>query len=155
MLLDQHLDEAFHGEIRTQRKLEGLASTHGAVIPLLVLEGVRVDAVGADQHEVVVQVRCRARSDLERLVAACRCTERVSIRFCRLSKVLDIPEMMALVDAMAGMMFFTTPCVSDHVTPSMLNSFARAAAMLYSHPMCSGSSVSIFLSKFRINIRVS
>src|SRR5260221_289918 len=34
--------------------------------------------------------------------------------------------MIAFVDAMAGMMFFTTPCVDDHVTPSILNSFARA-----------------------------
>ena len=54
--------------------------------------------------------------------------------------------MMAFVDAIAGMMFFTTPCVRDHVTPSILNSAARAAAILYSHPICSGSSVSNFLS---------
>ena len=54
--------------------------------------------------------------------------------------------MIAFVDAMAGMMFFTTPCVSDQVTPSILNSFARAAATEYSQPMCSGSSVSSFLS---------
>lgn len=57
-----------------------------------------------------------------------------------------IPAMIALVDAMAGMMFFTTPCVRDHVTPSILNSFALAAAALYSQEICSGSSVSIFLS---------
>ena len=55
--------------------------------------------------------------------------------------------MIAFVDAMAGMMFLTTPCVRDHVTPSILNSFARADAVLYSHPMCSGSSVSSFLSR--------
>ena len=38
------------------------------------------------------------------------------------------PAMIAFVDAMAGMIFFTTPCVDDHVTPSILNSFARAEA---------------------------
>src|SRR6266540_1227030 len=54
--------------------------------------------------------------------------------------------MTAFVDAIAGIMFFTTPCVNDHVTPSILNSAARAAATLYSHPMCSGSSVSSFFS---------
>lgn len=54
--------------------------------------------------------------------------------------------MMAFVDAMAGMMFLTTPCVRDHVTPSILNSFARFDAMLYNQPMCSGSSVSSFFS---------
>ena len=59
---------------------------------------------------------------------------------------LNEPAMIAFVDAMAGMMFFTTPCVSDQVTPSILNSFARAAATEYSQPMCSGSSVSSFLS---------
>jgi hypothetical protein len=36
--------------------------------------------------------------------------------------------MMAFVDAMAGIMFFTTPCVRDQVTPSILNSFARFEA---------------------------
>lgn len=33
-----------------------------------MLEGERVYAVCADQHEVVVQVRCRTRGDLERFV---------------------------------------------------------------------------------------
>lgn len=56
------------------------------------------------------------------------------------------PAMIAFVDAIAGMMFLTTPWVSDHVTPSILNSFARFKAWLYSQPMCSGSSVSSFLS---------
>ena len=53
---------------------------------------------------------------------------------------------IALVDAIAGIMFFTTPWVRDHVTPSILNSFARAEATPKSQPMCSGSSVSSFLS---------
>lgn len=57
-----------------------------------------------------------------------------------------VPAIMALVDAMAGMMFLTTPWVSDQLTPSILNSLARAAATVYSQLMCSGSSVSIFLS---------
>ena len=59
---------------------------------------------------------------------------------------MGIPAMIALVDAIAGIMFLTTPCVRDHVTPSILNSLARAEATLNSHPMCSGSSVSSFLS---------
>lgn len=36
--------------------------------------------------------------------------------------------MIAFVLAIAGMMFFTTPCVSAQVTPSILNSFARVDA---------------------------
>jgi len=40
------------------------------------------------------------------------------------------PAIMALVDAMAGMIFLTTPWVSDQVTPSILNSAALAAAIL-------------------------
>ena len=57
-----------------------------------------------------------------------------------------VPAMMALVEAIAGMMFLTTPCVSDQVTPSILNSWARRDALLNNQSMCSGSSVSIFLS---------
>lgn len=33
-----------------------------------------------------------------------------------------VPAMIAFVEAMAGMIFLTTPCVSDQVTPSILNS---------------------------------
>ena len=54
--------------------------------------------------------------------------------------------MIALVLAIAGMMFLTTPCVNAQVTPSILNSEARAEAFWYSHSMWSGSSVSSFLS---------
>jgi len=53
---------------------------------------------------------------------------------------------MALVLAMAGMMRLTTPCVRLHVTPAILCSSARARATSYSHWMCSGSSLSSFLS---------
>ena len=49
---------------------------------------------------------------------------------------------MALVDGMAGMMFFTTPCVWLSVTPVMPNCVARAAATSSTHFMCSGSSAS-------------
>jgi len=44
-----------------------------------------------------------------------------------------VPAMMALVEAIAGIMFFTTPWVNDHVTPSILNSLALDKATLYSH----------------------
>jgi hypothetical protein len=37
-------------------------------------------------------------------------------------KSVLVPAMMAFVEAMAGMIFLTTPCVSDQVTPSILNS---------------------------------
>jgi hypothetical protein len=55
--------------------------------------------------------------------------------------------MMALVDAMAGMMRLTTPWVSCHVTPAMLYFSARWRAVSNSHWMCSGSSLSSFLSE--------
>jgi hypothetical protein len=41
--------------------------------------------------------------------------------------------MIAFVEAMAGMMCFTTPWVKLHVTPSILNSAARAEALSKSH----------------------
>ncbi len=72
------------------------------------------------------------------------------ILFDTMRKKTGRPEMIAFVDAIAGMMFFTTPCVNDHVTPSILNSAARAAATLYSHPICSGSSVSSFFSEIHL-----
>ncbi len=49
---------------------------------------------------------------------------------------------MALVEGMAGMMFFTTPCVWLNVTPPMPNCCARTSATSYTHFMCSGSSAS-------------
>lgn len=58
--------------------------------------------------------------------------------------------MMAFVDAMAGMIFFTTPCVKDQFTPSMLNCFARSRAAVYNQLICSGSSVSSFLSAMKL-----
>ena len=61
--------------------------------------------------------------------------------------------MMAFVEAIAGIMFLTTPWVSDHVTPSILNSAARFEATWKSHPMCSGSSVSSFLSGTALSAR--
>ena len=62
-----------------------------------------------------------------------------------------VPAMMALVEAMAGMIFLTTPWVNDQVTPSILNSRARLDALLNNQSICSGSSVSIFLSKEKRN----
>ena len=41
--------------------------------------------------------------------------------------------MMALVEAIAGMMFLTTPCVREYVTPIILNSFARLDAVSNNH----------------------
>jgi hypothetical protein len=63
----------------------------------------------------------------------------------------QLPAIIAFVEAMAGMIFFTTPWVSDHDTPSILNSLARVDATLYNQVMCSGSSVSIFLSSEEIS----
>ena len=44
-----------------------------------------------------------------------------------------MPAMIAFVEAIAGMMFLTTPCVNEYVTPSILNSFARVSAVWYNH----------------------
>merc|ERR1739848_764823 len=52
-------------------------------------------------------------------------------------------ETMALVLAIAGMMFFTTCIVSLYVTPLMPYSSARFKACLYNHDMCSTLSVSM------------
>ena len=49
---------------------------------------------------------------------------------------------MAFVDGIAGMMFFTTPCVWLSVTPTMPNCSARNSAVSYTHFMCSGLSAS-------------
>mmetsp|Transcript_14221 Transcript_14221/g.59902 ORF Transcript_14221/g.59902 Transcript_14221/m.59902 type:complete len:213 (+) Transcript_14221:420-1058(+) len=49
---------------------------------------------------------------------------------------------MALVLGMAGMMFFTTPCVNDRVTPGMPNAFARSRAFSKTQRTWSGSSPS-------------
>ena len=49
---------------------------------------------------------------------------------------------IALVDAIAGMIFLITPCVCIKVTPGMLNCFARANAWVYTQPWYSGSSLS-------------
>lgn len=48
----------------------------------------------------------------------------------------------AFVDAMAGMMFLTTPSVSACVTPSMPYARARSLARSYTHCMSSGESAS-------------
>ena len=58
----------------------------------------------------------------------------------------SLPAIMALVDAIAGITFLTTPWVNCQVTPSILNSAARFEAMVYNHSIWSGSSVSSFLS---------
>lgn len=42
------------------------------------------------------------------------------------------PAMMAFVEAIAGMMRFTTPCVNCHVTPEILKLSARVRAVSYS-----------------------
>ena len=62
--------------------------------------------------------------------------------------------MIAFVEAMAGITFLTTPWVSDQVTPSILNSLARADATVYNQLICSGSSVSSFFSDTMSNYRV-
>lgn len=49
---------------------------------------------------------------------------------------------MALVDAIAGIIFLTTPWVSEYVTPGILNSSARFFAVWKSQVICSGSSPS-------------
>lgn len=40
----------------------------------------------------------------------------------------QLAAMIAFVEAIAGMMFFTTPCVMEYVTPGILYSSARLSA---------------------------
>jgi hypothetical protein len=53
--------------------------------------------------------------------------------FGKSSNKLSLPEMIALVEAMAGMILLTTPCVKLQVTPSMLYCSARVLAVSKSH----------------------
>lgn len=68
--LYKYLNETLYGPVLAQRDVERLATTNGAVITLLVLEGIRIDTIRANQHEVVVQIRRRAGRDLEGFIAA-------------------------------------------------------------------------------------
>ena len=55
---------------------------------------------------------------------------------------------MALVEAMAGMMFFTTPCVSESVNPWIPNSPARRVACSKHHVKCALLSTSNSIAGF-------
>jgi hypothetical protein len=100
---------------------------------------------GGNVH-VVVEVGIRRGSNLERLVAACRCPQTVSVRDQSHRGGRDSPETIAFVLAIAGMILLTTPCVKLQVTPSILYCSARVRAVSKSHWICSGSSLSTFLS---------
>lgn len=72
LFFGKHFDEVLHSKIATDGHLDGRAAAHRTLGALLVHEGVRIYAISADEHEVVVQVGSGARRDLECLVAA-RC----------------------------------------------------------------------------------
>ena len=92
----------------------GQVAAHRAVVFLQMLKGIRVYAFVSTVHHVVVgswhSERC------------------VDIRGNFNASLQQDAAMIALVDAIAGIMFFTTPCVIEYVTPGMLNSCARLAA---------------------------
>ena len=69
LLLNQHLDEPFHRPLLADADVERLAAAYGTICSPLVLEGVRIYTVRADQHEIVVEVSRRTGRNLERLVA--------------------------------------------------------------------------------------
>lgn len=78
---------------------------------------------------VVLKVWICASCDLEGFVAAGSCgrtttrSNRMSVELDRssdYSSSVNSPEMMAFVEAIAGIIRLTTPCVRLHVTPSIL-----------------------------------
>jgi hypothetical protein len=107
-----------------------------------VFESVQIYALRTDEHEIVVQICCRARRDLECFVTT-RCYLAVSpwIRGDGGGHTYD--DGVGRDDR--GNDIYTTPCVNGQVTPSILNSLALARTTLYKHCMCSEFSVSSFV----------
>ena len=81
-------------------------------------------------HHVIIQIWICSCSDFECFVATSGChnSQKRNQNGGR-----NRPAMMALVEAIAGMMFLTTPCVREYVTPIILNSFARLDAVSNNH----------------------
>ena len=50
----QDVDKAFDGCVRFERQIYCFSSTDGAISSLLVLEGVGIDTISSDEHEVIV-----------------------------------------------------------------------------------------------------
>jgi U3 small nucleolar RNA-associated protein 14 len=70
--LGEQLEDVRQRRAARKRHVARIAAAHGTVGPPLVLERVRVDAVAARVHHVVVQRRRARRGQLERLLRACR-----------------------------------------------------------------------------------
>jgi hypothetical protein len=81
-------------------------------------------------HHVIVQDWICSSSDFEGFVATSSCHKSQKRNQ---NGGGNRPAMMALVEAIAGMMFLTTPCVREYVTPVILNSFARLDAVSNNH----------------------
>ena len=65
MSLDEHLNKPVDCPFLADCDVEGFAAADRTIISLLVLEGVRIYAVRADQHEIVVEICRRTCRDLE------------------------------------------------------------------------------------------
>jgi len=81
-----------------------------------MLESVGIHAFIASVHHVIIKIRSGRCSNLERFIATGGCAkkkfnENVNIWNTRVEKqwAICIPAMIAFVDAIAGIMFFTTP----------------------------------------------
>lgn len=153
-----------HAPSQTEGHARAADGAHGVA---LVLDGVRVHPVVARVHHVVVHTRAAKHEVLDPIA---HFQQKVHLSSPRAPTPLSRPKgptlarlnmvaalrtsrahwaaMMAFVDAMAGMMFFTTPCVSCRVTPEMPKSSARDRAFSYTHIMCSGLSESKSPSAF-------
>ena len=73
--LDKHFNQALHSPFLVNGHVQRLASTDGTFLPSLVLEGIRINAVCANEHEVIVQVRCGASGNFESFIATGRCDD--------------------------------------------------------------------------------
>ena len=58
LLFDQHVDEALDCPALRDGDFEGLSSAYRAICAFLVFEGVGIYGICANEHEIIVKVRC-------------------------------------------------------------------------------------------------
>lgn len=73
--LNEHLNQPFDCPVCGNFDVQVLSAANGTVFAFLVLEGVRVYAVGTDKHEVVVEEGGRRSGNLEGLGTTRSCEE--------------------------------------------------------------------------------
>jgi len=54
LFLYQDVDKTFDGCVRSESQIYGFSSTDWAISSLLVLEGVGIDTISSDEHEVII-----------------------------------------------------------------------------------------------------